>query len=305
MTGIEAEYNSYLESHTRPAKTLRDLLVNRTPNRKRHPDHQLPTSGPRRECRQRPQCRGGAPKPGRWSSIPRPVPSRPCTGTPASIRPAWCPKTPRWRPDREPAGLQEPTEPSGVPHLPVRLCPGIDLQDRHLRRRLRPRPMLATVNYPVTGCISLKPQSRSLSATTGTGPSTVGATSKSLFPILRHRLRPDGDGVGRTEPHHGGTRVRLQSASPHRPTRWWHLDLSIDRRTSPQHTVPGHAAFGQENVVATVLQMGLVAAGIANDGVIMTPHVMGQIRDSQGNLVETYRPQAVEDRPPRPPRPPP
>ena len=29
-TGIEAQYNSYLESHTRPAKTLRDLLVNRT-----------------------------------------------------------------------------------------------------------------------------------------------------------------------------------------------------------------------------------------------------------------------------------
>ena len=29
-TGIEAEYNSYLQSHTRPAKTLRDLLTNRT-----------------------------------------------------------------------------------------------------------------------------------------------------------------------------------------------------------------------------------------------------------------------------------
>ena len=29
-TGIEAEYNSYLQSHTRPAKTLGDLLTNRT-----------------------------------------------------------------------------------------------------------------------------------------------------------------------------------------------------------------------------------------------------------------------------------
>jgi penicillin-binding protein A len=29
-TGIEAEYNSFLQSHSRPARTLRDLLVNRT-----------------------------------------------------------------------------------------------------------------------------------------------------------------------------------------------------------------------------------------------------------------------------------
>ena len=36
--------------------------------------------------------------------------------------------------------------------------------------------------------------------------------------------------------------------------------------------------------------MALVAAGIANQGVIMTPHVMEQIRDNQGNLVTTYTP---------------
>ena len=30
QTGIELEYDAYLKSHTRPAKTLRDLLVNRT-----------------------------------------------------------------------------------------------------------------------------------------------------------------------------------------------------------------------------------------------------------------------------------
>jgi peptidoglycan glycosyltransferase len=34
----------------------------------------------------------------------------------------------------------------------------------------------------------------------------------------------------------------------------------------------------------------LVAAGIANQGVIMTPHVMEQIRDAQGNLVTSYKP---------------
>jgi peptidoglycan glycosyltransferase len=36
--------------------------------------------------------------------------------------------------------------------------------------------------------------------------------------------------------------------------------------------------------------MAMVAGTVANGGVEMTPHVMAQIRDSQGNLVETYTP---------------
>jgi peptidoglycan glycosyltransferase len=51
-----------------------------------------------------------------------------------------------------------------------------------------------------------------------------------------------------------------------------------------------YSAFGQQNVTASALQMALVGAGIANGGVIMTPHVMAQIRDSQGNLVQSYAP---------------
>ena len=52
------------------------------------------------------------------------------------------------------------------------------------------------------------------------------------------------------------------------------------------------SAIGQECTKASPLQMAMVAAGIANSGVVMTPHVMSQIRDSQGNLVETYKPTA-------------
>jgi peptidoglycan glycosyltransferase len=50
------------------------------------------------------------------------------------------------------------------------------------------------------------------------------------------------------------------------------------------------ASIGQDCTKASPLQMAMVAAGIANGGVVMTPHVMSQIRDSQGNLVETYTP---------------
>ena len=56
--------------------------------------------------------------------------------------------------------------------------------------------------------------------------------------------------------------------------------------------VPGlmKSAIGQENVTASALQMGLVAGTVANGGVEMVPHLMEQIRDSQGDLVTTYKP---------------
>jgi peptidoglycan glycosyltransferase len=50
------------------------------------------------------------------------------------------------------------------------------------------------------------------------------------------------------------------------------------------------SAIGQENVTASALQMALVAGTVANGGVEMVPHLMEQIRDSQGNLVQTYQP---------------
>lgn len=56
------------------------------------------------------------------------------------------------------------------------------------------------------------------------------------------------------------------------------------------HDVPGLAksAIGQQDVAATPLQMALVAAGIANNGVIMSPHVMAEIRDTEGEVLQRY-----------------
>jgi penicillin-binding protein A len=53
------------------------------------------------------------------------------------------------------------------------------------------------------------------------------------------------------------------------------------------------SAIGQYNVAATALQNAMVASGIADGGVVMTPHLMSQIRDSQGNLVERYVPKPL------------
>jgi len=50
------------------------------------------------------------------------------------------------------------------------------------------------------------------------------------------------------------------------------------------------SSIGQKCTIASPLQMAMVAAGIANGGVVMTPHVMSQIRDSEGNIVQRYKP---------------
>ena len=48
------------------------------------------------------------------------------------------------------------------------------------------------------------------------------------------------------------------------------------------------AAIGQGNVSATPLQMALVAAAVANGGTIMTPHVMSEIRDRGGEVMDRF-----------------
>jgi len=51
------------------------------------------------------------------------------------------------------------------------------------------------------------------------------------------------------------------------------------------------SAIGQNDVAATPLQMALVAAAVANDGQVMAPHVLDEVRDTDGNVVDTYDPE--------------
>lgn len=48
------------------------------------------------------------------------------------------------------------------------------------------------------------------------------------------------------------------------------------------------ASIGQGDVSSTPLQMALVAAGLANGGSIMTPHVLDEVADDEGKVVKDY-----------------
>ena len=50
------------------------------------------------------------------------------------------------------------------------------------------------------------------------------------------------------------------------------------------------ASIGQNDVQATPLQMALVAAGVANDGRVPTPHVVADVRDREGAVLDTVAP---------------
>jgi penicillin-binding protein A len=50
------------------------------------------------------------------------------------------------------------------------------------------------------------------------------------------------------------------------------------------------SAIGQQDVAANPLQMALVAGAIANGGVQMEPHLLRQIRDPRGVVIDEFRP---------------
>ena len=51
------------------------------------------------------------------------------------------------------------------------------------------------------------------------------------------------------------------------------------------------SAIGQNDVASTPLQMAMVAAAVANGGDVMAPHVLRDVRDPDGNVVDTYEPE--------------
>jgi peptidoglycan glycosyltransferase len=56
-----------------------------------------------------------------------------------------------------------------------------------------------------------------------------------------------------------------------------------------------YAAIGQQDSVATPLQMALVAAGIANDGDVPRPRLVREIIDSSGGIVERFPPETLSE----------
>jgi peptidoglycan glycosyltransferase len=64
--------------------------------------------------------------------------------------------------------------------------------------------------------------------------------------------------------------------------------IGPDGPEKPRYALAG---IGQGDVFVTPLEMALVAAGIANGGVVMTPHVANEVTNTDGKVIETIDPQ--------------
>jgi peptidoglycan glycosyltransferase len=65
------------------------------------------------------------------------------------------------------------------------------------------------------------------------------------------------------------------------------------RPTEPNAVDPGRLAFGQVELQVTPIQMAMVAATIANDGVLMKPYLVERIVAPDGNPVATTEPERL------------
>jgi penicillin-binding protein A len=72
------------------------------------------------------------------------------------------------------------------------------------------------------------------------------------------------------------------------------FDTEVDGTPLSQNpAILAQMSIGQNLVRATPLQMALVAAAVANGGEIMTPHVVREVRDDQGEVVDTINTEDV------------
>jgi peptidoglycan glycosyltransferase len=291
--GVEAQYNSYLTPHTRPAKTLRDLLVNRTVV-----DDVTLTIGTKLQSQvaaaldqHAPGVLGAAavvlnPQTGAIEAMY----SNPTYDPNPLVSQNLATETVAWT-----TNLAAPGDPLVPGTYGQVYPPGSTFKVVTTSAVLENRPDLAKMIYPAVDKVPL-PQSGGQSLTNyhdGVCPAPPGGNLEAL---LINSCDADFAQIGLLL----GSQTLVNQAEAYGFNQTIPLDAPADTVAVSNFgttadfadDVPGlmKSAIGQQNVTASALQMAMVAGAVANGGVEMTPHVMASIRDSQGNLVKIYQP---------------
>jgi peptidoglycan glycosyltransferase len=151
-------------------------------------------------------------------------------------------------------------------------------------------PGLATVHIPVRACLSLEPYSNKTLCNSGGSP--CGGTIQEMLPAsCDPGYAQLGIDLGGQFLYNEATQFGYNQTPP--------LDLpdlkpaifpSVSYLSANGPPSLAYSAIGQQQVRSTALQGALVAAGIANGGNEMAPHLLRTITDSQGNVIKTYKP---------------
>jgi len=156
------------------------------------------------------------------------------------------------------------------------------------------KPALASFSAPVQACLKLPDSDKQLCNDDATTNPCGGMMSEMLpascdpgYAALGLAL--GGDVLAKQADMFGYNQVPPLDlpnvAASHYPT-------AEDFTPPNEPGLPGvaYSAIGQQDVAASALQNALIASAIADGGVIMTPHVMAEVRDQSGQLVTSYQP---------------
>ena len=158
------------------------------------------------------------------------------------------------------------------------------------------KPSLAGFNYPVQQCQTFPDSNKPLCDESG----PCGGTMTQMLPFS-------------CDPGYGELGVQEGVSTLRQQAELFGIDSvpGIDLPSNAEQPVGGvvtsrlanlasnaqafqaYAAIGQTVIQDTALQNAMVAAGIAHGGVVMTPHLMSTIHDSQGALVRSATPTAM------------
>jgi penicillin-binding protein A len=163
----------------------------------------------------------------------------------------------------------------------------------------RYKPSLATVSWGPASCLPLEPYGSTL-CLENDGGSKCGGT---IVQMLPESCDPGyaylGYQLGARDLYAEATQFGYNAIPP--------LDLPTGDKTNaffppikdyvtptggwgPDYAELGYSAIGQWDVRSTALQGALVAAGVADGGRVMTPHLLQSITNSQGHVVSRFRP---------------
>jgi penicillin-binding protein A len=284
--GIEASYNSYLITHPQPPRSLVQVL-----SPKSSTDSVALTIVPSLQKLAQSQLAG------RDGAI---VALNPKTGGIYALysNPTYDPNPlafPDAKVERFAWGLVNQRDSSGFSPLLAlsfqrTFPPGSTFKVVTSTAAISKRPDLASKSYPVASTISLPDTNQTLS---NFGFNSCGGTvAEMLPPSCDTGFALLGLDLGAATLWQQATEFGFDSKPP--------IDVpgaatsNFPTPAQLQHRLPflAYGAIGQGDVTATALQNALVAAGIADQGTVMTPHLMREVRTAEGDLVTTYRPRA-------------
>jgi peptidoglycan glycosyltransferase len=304
QTGVESSYNSYLVAHNRPVKTIRDLLTTRTVT-----DNVTLTVDPTLQSAVYNALNDHTPAP----HIGAAVVIDPSTG---AIKAMY--SNPTFDPNllaspstelEQIGDLAYNTPVPGVGGLTNGLslaygdagfAPGSTFKTVTTSAAYDRTPQLVNKKYPSEACI--KPGT--LGGQTTQALCNFGATltspNNACGGDIAQMLPPSCDtGYALLGTDIGGQNMYQEASgfgfNQQPPIDLPHNTNQISNFAPPRiaHNEQIYLAYdsiGQFDTRASPLQMALVASAFANHGVIMTPHVMYEVVDSQGNLVTHYTP---------------